>query len=170
MLRRTLLTVTACSLSALTLLGAATAAVAAPPTGYLIVPGHSIGKISLGEDVGFVIEAIGPPRGRSTDAGPGWLYGALEVVTNTVQLQVVELIVSPRFGATESEAVLYKTRAGIHVGSTLGAVEKAYPHARCSRANQGCVLASSGGDTKFWVATGRDELATTSPIIEISVT
>jgi hypothetical protein len=86
-----------------------------------------------------------------------------------VQLQVVELIVSPRFGANESEAVLYKTRAGIHVGSTLRAVEKAYPRARCSRANQGCVLASSGGTTRFWVATARNELAPTSPIIEISI-
>jgi hypothetical protein len=157
----------ACALACLV---AAAGAAAVPSTGYLIVPGRSIGKVTLGESTGPVIAAIGPPRGRSTSAGPGWLYGALEVVTDyETQIQVVELIVSPRFGATESEAVRYATSSGIHVGSTLGAVEKAYPRARCTIANQGCVLASGTRTTKFWVPIARNELAASARIIEISI-
>lgn len=140
-----------------------------PSTGYRIVPGHSVGKVTLDEGTGSVIAAIGPPRGRSTNAGPGWLYGALEVVTNAGQVQVIELIVSPRFGATQSEAAHYTTPAGIHVGSTLAAVEEAYPHAKCNSANQGCVLAGGTRSTKFWVAAGKNELAPSARIIEISV-
>jgi hypothetical protein len=170
MRRRTLVAWSVVAICALEALSATPVAQAVPSTGYLIVPGHSIGKVTIGESTGDVAAVIGPPRGRSTDAGPGWLYGSLVVVTDPTQLHVVQLVVWTRFAGTETEAARYATRAGIHVGSTLAAVEKAYPKARCNLHNQGCLLVAGTGTTQFLVAKGKNELGANSPIIEISLT
>ncbi len=157
------------SLCALACVGAEPVLAAVPSTGYLIVPGHSIGKVTIGEGTGFVVAAIGGPRGRSTNAGPGWLYGALEVLTDVTQLRVVGLVVAPRFAGTQAQAARYVTRSGIHVGSTLTAVRRAYPRARCSRARAGCVLSEGTRTTTFSVAKGANELAGGSRVIAISI-
>jgi hypothetical protein len=150
-----------------------TSALAAPSVAprYLIVPNHSVGKVVIGEGAGPVVGAIGAPHGRGEDAGPQWLYGALDVEMNTEQIQVVALIVAPVFGASESEAAQYQTRAGIHVGSTLGAVEKAYPKARCSVARRGCVLTSGTLSTLFGVpvSKGQGSLSRASAINQIAI-
>lgn len=136
---------------------------------YLIVPNHTIAGVEIGEGAGGVVTTIGPPRGRGESAGPQWLYQGLDVWLNSVQLQVIKLVVAPVFGATESEAARYETVSGIHVGSTVGAVEKAYPAAKCSTQLAGCVLSSSGRSTAFIVAKRGRAVTSSTPIFAIEI-
>jgi hypothetical protein len=138
-------------------------------TRYLIVPNHSIAGVVIGEGAGPVVDAIGPPRGRAEPAGPQWLYGGLDVWMNAEQLTVIHLEVAPAFGATESEARRYETTSGIHVGSTIGAVEKSYPAARCATKIQGCVLNSDNRSTLFLVARSNRALTSSTPVFAIEI-
>lgn len=153
-------------LGLLTLLAASSGVQAASrvPARYLIVPNHSIANVHVGEGAGGVVEAVGPPRGRGEPAGPQWLYQGLDVWLNSQQLQVLKLVVAPLLGATKGEAVKYETAKGIRVGSTLGAVAKAYPSAKCSTKLAGCVLSSSSRSTAFIVAK-RGETVTNSTLV-----
>jgi hypothetical protein len=139
------------------------------PQRYLIVPNHSIAGVVIGEGAGPVVDAIGPPRGRAEPAGPQWLYGALDVWMNSEQLTVLNLEVAPAFGASESEAKRYETTRGIRVGSTIGAVEKAYPAARCATKIQGCVLNSDNRSTFFLVAKSNHALTSSTPVLAIEI-
>jgi hypothetical protein len=154
------------------------AALAAPSGGlaavhiaprYLIVPNHSIAGVVIGEAAGPVVGALGPPRGRAEPAGPQWLYGALDVWMNSEQLTVIKLEVAPAFGASESEATQYETASGIHVGSTIGAVEKAYPAAKCAAKTRGCVLNSGTRSTLFMVASSRHAPTASTRIFLIEI-
>jgi hypothetical protein len=139
------------------------------PARYLIVPNHSIAGVVIGEGAGPVLGAIGPPHGRGEPAGPQWLYGALDVWMDSDQLAVLKLEVAPAFGASESEAARYETTSGIHVGSTIGAVEKSYPAARCATKTQGCVLNSSTRSTLFLVARSKHALTRSTPVLVIEI-
>jgi|GEM_PF-3492930 hypothetical protein len=154
------------------------AALAAPSGGlassriaprYLVVPNHSIAGVVIGEGAGPVVGAIGPPRGRAEPAGPQWLYGALDVWMNSEQLTVIKLEVAPAFGASESEATRYETTSGIHVGSTIGAVEKSYPAAKCATKTEGCVLNSGTRSTLFMVAKSNHALTGSTRVLLIEI-
>ncbi|HEX2702993.1 MAG TPA: hypothetical protein VHM72_06145 [Solirubrobacteraceae bacterium] len=136
---------------------------------YLIVPNHSIAGIVIGEAAGPVVDTIGPPRGRAEPAGPQWLYGALDVWLNSQQLQVLKLVVAPVFGASHSEAARYETSRGIRVGSTIGAVEKAYPAVKCSLKTAGCALNSATRSTVFVVAKSARALTSSTPVLAIEI-
>ncbi|MGD0197532.1 MAG: hypothetical protein ABSC56_06470 [Solirubrobacteraceae bacterium] len=143
------------------------AALASEPTGYRIVPGHSVGKVTLGEGTPQVIASIGRPGRLGPYAGPEWIYGALQVDTNPTGLTVVGLEIVAQYGATQAEAARYQTLAGIHVGSSVAAVEKAYPNARCNLANRGCALTRGTRTTWFYAARGTRRLTGATPIAEI---
>jgi hypothetical protein len=144
--------------------------VAAVPPRYLIVPDKSVGPISIGENTGPVIGAIGRPGRLGPDAGPEWIYGALQVDVNSEGLSVVALEVVAQYGATQAEAARYETASGIHVGSTVGEVEKAYRAARCSLHNKGCALTNSDGRaTYFDVASHLSKLSSSTPIVAIFI-
>ena len=156
---------------ALACLAAPTGGLAASATAPadLIVPGHSIGKIVIGENTGAVIGAIGRPGRLGPDAGPEWIYGALQVDVNSEGLSVVALEVVAQYGATKAAAERYRTRAGIHVGSTIGAVEKAYPAAKCSIRNHGCQLVSGTRTTYFIIATSVRKLSASTALNAIQI-
>ena len=116
-----------------------------------------------------VVGAIGPPRSRAEPAGPQWLYGALDVWMNSEQLTVIKLEVAPAFGASESEATRYETTSGIHVGSTIGAVEKSYPAAKCATKTEGCVLNSGTRSTLFMVAKSNHALTGSTRVLLIEI-
>jgi hypothetical protein len=158
-------------LAVLALVAAPSGGLASAPVAqrFLIVPNHTIAGIEIGAGAGDVVATIGPPRGRGESAGAQWLYQGLDVWLNSVQLQVLKLVVAPVFGATESEAARYETVSGIHVGSTVGAVEKAYPAAKCSTKLAGCVLSSSGRSTAFIVAKRGRAVTSSTPIFAIEI-
>jgi hypothetical protein len=160
----------ACLLALVALVAATSnglAAAAVAPR-YLIVPNHSIAGVQVGEGAGAVVNTIGPPRGRAEPAGPQWLYQGLDVWMNSTQLQVIKLVVAPLF-ATESEAVRYATASGIRVGSTIGAVEKAYPAAKCSTKLAGCVLYSKTLSTAFIVAKRGQRVTRSTTVFAIEI-
>ncbi|HUB76991.1 MAG TPA: hypothetical protein VL977_08030 [Solirubrobacteraceae bacterium] len=147
---------------ALALAGAALALAGPAPAGArravprdrLIVPGSSVANVGLGEAAGAVIETLGRPLKEATPGGTQWLYGPLDVWMDSTELNVLELIVAPVFGATRAQAAAFETSSGVHVGSSVSAVAKAYPAARCNAHDRGCFLGANGRETWFRVARG----------------
>jgi hypothetical protein len=133
---------------------------------YTIVPGHSIAGITLGEQAGAVLAQVGRPHGLGSEGGPQWLYGPLDVWMNATELQVFEIVVSPAFDSSVKAASAYQTAGGVRVGSTLAAVERAYPKARCSARNHGCFLYSNGATTYFGLA-NRARYSAAAPVWRI---
>ena len=132
-------------------------ALAALPHGvaskYLIVPGHSVGRVTLGESTPEVIATIGRPGRLGPYAGPEWIYGALQVDTDVRGLIVTGLEIVAQYGATPAQAAMYQTASGIHVGSAASAVREAYPDAQCN--TKRCALTRGTRTTWFYLASGR---------------
>ena len=129
--------VTACALAP------ATASAALPrPASTAIVPGRSIGGVSIGMSARRALAAWGPgghctaPSGRRSCT---WLGARLQGTASfdvgaggTVRSIVIAAGHNERSLVYKGPLMKWKTGAGVHLGVTAAAVYKAYPQARRS--------------------------------------
>lgn len=126
-------------LSAL-LLGTASAASAATPEAYLVVPGHRIGHTLLGRDGARTLAAL--PKPTRSDAGASqryyvWTSPSAHGKPHTLFVHAVTngaRNVKPVDGVTidtvRVTSPAFATQSGLHVGSTLSQIRHQFPHLR----------------------------------------
>ncbi len=126
-------------LSAL-LLGSASAASAAPPNAYLVVPGHRIGHTLLGSDGQYTLAAL--PKPTRSDAGMSqeyfvWTSHAAHGQPHTLYIHATHngaTNVKPLSGLTidtiRVTSPAFATQNGLHVGSTFAKIRHRFPHLR----------------------------------------
>lgn len=132
-------TSTALVLSAL-LLGAASAASAAPPDAYLVVPGHRIGHTLLGSDGTRALASLPKPtrsEGATSNRYYVWNSPAAQGQPHTLFVHGVDnrvMDVKPHNGLTidtvRVTSPAFATQRGLHVGSTFAQIQRRFPHLR----------------------------------------
>jgi len=126
-------------LSAL-LLGASSAASAAPLNAYLVVPGHRIGHTLLGSDSARTLASLPKPtrsEGAASNRYYVWDAPAAHAQPHTLFVHAVtngSLRFKPLDGVTidtvRVTSPAFATQSGMHVGSTFAQILHQFPHLR----------------------------------------
>jgi hypothetical protein len=126
---------------------------ARPKPALLITPGKSLGKVRWGSTPQQVRKAAGKPTVLSTIQ---WLYAAPGHKKKAGSPGVYILLTGDNPGPNIANSLevfrdkRYRTSRDIGVGSTFGAVKRAYPKADCSPRREGiCRLDTRVKDTKY---------------------
>lgn len=117
------------------------------PADRLIVPNHSIGRIRLGEPRSSVEKAFGRGKVRR-----GWVsyFGGHLLVDYVAKVRPTKRVQALRTAWTG-----YRTRSGVHVGSSRQEVRRAL-HAACGGPNDACNLGAPGSPgTMFSMRSGK---------------